>query len=871
LMLPNGQALEARTRDMANGGAMVVLDRHAALNPGEEVNVRLHLDDEPFEVPAMVAEVSHCDVRLAYQQLTMEQESAITSLIYGRADSWLSWRKVEHDRPLHSLGRIVRIAFRGFFAAPMAILGSGKEAAPVARGISLPLVVFIGLLMLLFAFRSSAATPAPSSQEFREELDFRSMGVKQPVTLSGLDGRGSVSFSLPVTKIATDAKLAIRYQTPAVLKGAESSLSVSLNGSEVAELALSAPKSGSSFAEAQVELPAELLMGDNTLTFQLAAKCPACQSGDERQLKTTLDLSSYLQISGSVLPLANDLRLLPLPFFDTTTDRQLRLNAVFGHAPDAKALQAAGVVSSWFGALADHRGAEFRVSIGSIPHGHAILFATSQSGLSVTSTFSGPTVALVTNPNDANGKLLVVYGDSSEQMLAAARGLVRAKELAGESLAVIPARDAVRNAYDAPRWLRDGRQVMVGEFASAEQLHLYQAGATRLYFRLAPDLYYGTRFGVPFHARYKLSGLPKQATARLRWKLNGVLVSETEVAAAKSAELQQETIQLPVAHLYPRNTLTLEVDYGHANGAVPGPELVLQKDSSIDLTGLPHFVRLPRLDLFAKSGFPFTRMADLSTTGVVLPASPTSEQIGLYLSVLGFFGAQTGLPGTGVMVYSANDIESAAGKDLLVLGSGADQPMFARWADSMPVRVDGDEFILNRPRGFVDSLLNASWLKPGMERSRLSQMLASEAPVSAVIQGIASPLGEGRAVVAIATTSARNFEDLTTILERSVYTEDVYGSVSVQQSGRFHSYKIRVPEYHTGSLGWRDAFYYWMSLYASLIPVVVLVLGLLLARKLERWINQLHAERLVPQHGWRQTRGSAQNEHPADAVGAEAP
>jgi cellulose synthase operon protein B len=211
------------------------------------------------------------------------------------------------------------------------------------------------------------------------------------------------------------------------------------------------------------------------------------------------------------------------------------------------------------------------------------------------------------------------------------------------------------------------------------------------------------------------------------------------------------------------------------------------------------------------------------------------------------------------------------GKDLLVLGSGADQPMFARWADAMPVRVDGDEFILNRPRGFVDSLLNASWLKPGMERSRLSQMLASEAPVSAVIQGIASPLGEGRAVVAIATTSARNFEDLTTILERSVYTEDVYGSVSVQQSGRFHSYKIRVPEYHTGSLGWRDAFYYWMSLYASLIPVVVLVLGLVLARKLERWINQLHAERLVPQHDWRQTRGSAQNEHPADAVGAEAP
>jgi cellulose synthase (UDP-forming) len=49
----------------------------------------------------------------------------------------------------------------------------------------------------------------------------------------------------------------------------------------------------------------------------------------------------------------------------------------------------------------------------------------------------------------------------------------------------------------------------------------------------------------------------------------------------------------------------------------------VDQDSLLDLSTAYHFTSLPNLAFFVNSGFPFTRLADLSETAVVSPQQPS--------------------------------------------------------------------------------------------------------------------------------------------------------------------------------------------------------------------------------------------------------
>ena len=61
-------------------------------------------------------------------------------------------------------------------------------------------------------------------------------------------------------------------------------------------------------------------------------------------------------------------------------------------------------------------------------------------------------------------------------------------------------------------------------------------------------------------------------------------------------------------------------------------------DSSIDFSGFRHYAALPNLAFFANSGYPFTRMADLADTAIVIPDAPTGIDQEALLTVLGQIG-----------------------------------------------------------------------------------------------------------------------------------------------------------------------------------------------------------------------------------------
>ncbi|MFH7468075.1 cellulose biosynthesis cyclic di-GMP-binding regulatory protein BcsB, partial [Pseudomonas syringae group genomosp. 7] len=74
----------------------------------------------------------------------------------------------------------------------------------------------------------------------------------------------------------------------------------------------------------------------------------------------------------------------------------------------------------------------------------------------------------------------------------------------------------------------------------------------------------------------------------------------------------------------------------------------IDPESTLDFSGYEHYMAIPNLCVFKDSGLPFTRLADLSQTAVVLADQPRPEDVSAYLNLLGRIYESTGYPATGV-------------------------------------------------------------------------------------------------------------------------------------------------------------------------------------------------------------------------------
>ena len=339
------------------------------------------------------------------------------------------------------------------------------------------------------ANQSSGVQPA----NFHDEFELGAAGEAKTLSLEGSGASLNLFFGEPVTKVTTDATLKLRYAAPD-LRANEARLELMLNGAAVGSIPL-LPGPGQ---QTEMALPTDLLTNDNTLSFRLEIVCASCAT--KRIGRVTLDPSSTVDLSGTRLPLANDLSLLPLPFFDPSGLRPWSLPVVFGDAPDEITLRGAALVASWFGVLSDVRGVHLPVSVGEFPNGDAVVFALRDSklldGLSVPSG-PGPLLSMRDNPRDPYGKLLIISGDTSEDLLEAARFLSsgarmpRAPNVPASAVSV-PA----SQPYGAPRWLQIDKPSAIGAYTTDQRLKLQGTGSVNLYFRLPPTFScaHGNRF-----------------------------------------------------------------------------------------------------------------------------------------------------------------------------------------------------------------------------------------------------------------------------------------------------------------------------------------------------------------------------------------
>ncbi|MGD0520655.1 MAG: UDP-forming cellulose synthase catalytic subunit [Terracidiphilus sp.] len=894
--LPDVRPIPGETIDMSSGGTSIRFAEDLDLMPETLVMLSFPPPAPATELPATVVSSEGSVLRVRFDDLTIAEQEVLTMVLYSRADSWLGWGESrESDNVLRSLGRIFQISFHGLISAFRSMPGRKDKSAGSAGSLSIARsAVILALAAILtcaaqnvrgqvqgyagaqqagvHSDRSSVAgvetgdpdknAPVPPGQ-FRDSFTLNDAGSPQ-IELHGIDSRHDIYFTLPQTHVARNARIHLYYAFSPSLLPQLSHLKLIMNGTLFATVQPTPGQTGGSDskdAEGDFTIPPELLVHNNTLTIEFIGHYTmVCEDPANTTLWARVHRTTYLDIHGDLLPLADDVKQLPMPFLDPAVIQPLSIPVVFASAPSFKAIQAAGVVTSYFGMISENRPVRFPVHIGPIPAGNAIVISDTPGNLPAglnLPDITSPTVAMRTNPVDQYSKILIVAGANANQVLVAAQAVaLHSDMLAGAQAAIDSIRLPNKQSPDAaPRWARTDQTIALWDYASAEQLQGDGTAPMNVYFRIPPDIYYSAREpNAVLRLVYRYNSIPIGPISSAQMRINNAFLGSIPLVPGQEASKRMQVDEpVPVVNLRPfSNSLSFDFTFqlikkGGCQDTTPiNMQAAILRDSYLDLRGYPHYAPLPNLELFANAGFPFTRLADLSETTVVLPSVPTEQEIETFVTLMGHFSRQTGFPALRVTVAGPEAVQQGARTDFLIIGTGDDQPAFDKLANHLTVALHSGRVQVHDTQGFFVPLLHHAWWKLESNEHTESGDLTAAGTPDLVIEGIKSPydpLGN-RSIVALHMKDASVFMPFMDTFMKVQQSSDISGSVAVLHGTQFRSFRIGAEVYHVGVLPWWTRVTLWFSEVPWLVAIVVLLLAFLLALWTRQWLRSKARARL---------------------------
>jgi cellulose synthase (UDP-forming) len=884
--LADGSLIAGETIDMSSGGTSIKCSESVEADPEGHVKLVFPLPSGENELRGTVVSAEGSVLRVKFQNLSIAEQEVLTVVLYSRADTWLGWGEHrEADNILGSLQRIFQISMQGLVMTFKSLFTSQKKKQPpkVAKGKTLTVprsasVLVLAAMLGLGAghLRAQAAINADGQQagsvnkpvlteappgQFRDVFSLGDAGAPQ-IELHGIDSNHSIYFTLPQTHVPRSAKIHVSYAFSPSLLPALSHIKLMMNGTLFATIQPTPNGSGGTstqIGEAEFAIPPELMVHNNALTIQFIGHyVMVCEDPSNTTLWARVHRSTYLDIQGDQLPLADDLKQLPMPFLDPAVVQPLSLPVVFASAPSSKAIQAAGIVTSYFGMISESRPVRFPVHIGTLPAGNAIVISDNAANLPAGLNMplvDQPTVAMRTNPNDPYGKVLVIAGQDSEQAIRAAQAVAMHTDvLQGSQTTVETLNLPARQGPDtAPRWASIDQTVALWDYATADSLQGDGSAPLSVYFRLAPDVFYNERPNAVLRLAYRYNPIPIGPISSMQIRVNNAFLGSVPLVPGQEASRRMQLdVPVPVVNLRPfSNSLSFDFTFqllkksGCQDTTPVNMQGAILRDSYLDLRGYPHYAPMPNLEIFANAGFPFTRFADLNQTTVVLPPTPTEQEIEMFVTLMGHFGRQTGYPALRVTVAGAEALQPGARSDFLVIGTGDDQPAFDRLVNNLPVSLHSGKVQVHDTAGFFLPLHHAWWKVQSGEHNESGELVASGAP-DAVMEGIESPydMPESKSLVAIHIKDAATFEPFMKTFLYVQQASDIQGTVSLLLGTRFQSFRIGASVYHVGVLPWWTRLTLWFMEVPWLAAVVILVLAFLLAIWTRQWLRQKARARL---------------------------
>jgi hypothetical protein len=681
-------------------------------------------------------------------------------------------------------------------------------------------------ILVVVALPAAAAGAEAQPGTATRRTPFTHFGANAVMPLRGDGATATIDFGSRADELVKRATFHFRYAWSPALAPELSQIRLSLNDDVIGVLPVGAESAGKIVVR-DIDVDPRLVVGFNRLTLSPLTRPGGAPADPSRPgLWAEVSGTSEFEVAVQTLAVADDLAILPEPFFDRRDQRRVTIPFVFAARPSVATLRAAGVVASWFGLQARWRGTRFPTYLDTPAPGHAVAFAANgerPSFLAALPPATGPQLRIMTNPADDRSKLLLVLGRDGDDLKAAADALaLGAAALSGPEARVKPVQDkGPRAAYDAPRLVRLDRAIKLGELIDWPG-QLQASGRApalepiRVDLRVPPDLATWRGPGVPLTLKLQYTPPPCTADSYLDLGVNDELLQVVPLRSTGAAMTETRELFIPPYRLRGRDQLAFAFRFvakDDANCRDPqagAAKAAVSADSTLDFTGFPHYARLPNLAYFAAVGFPFTRFADLSQTVVVLPEKPAAGDVEAMLALLGRLGEASGYPATRVRIATPRDEAQLADADLLLIGASPQQVLLDKWADALPLAVPGQTRRASRSASRVAALYD--WLGFGASRDTSAAGAVSfegTGPL-ACLYGFESPLTPGRSVVAVTALAPDQMLRVLDALDNSDMRRAVRGSAAFVLQDKVESV-IAGPTYSLGFLPPWTGAEYWLS------------------------------------------------------------
>lgn len=750
----------------------------------------------------------------------------------------------------------------------------------VGVGSLLPLTTYSEPTTELSVAPTEAATPAVAAAPVVVEdspgrdvkLTFAQIAPPPgSMVLRGSNPNGSIEFGMRSDEVVSKALLNLTYTPSPSLLPVTSQLKVYLNDELMGVLPVTKEQLGRKVT-AQVAVDPLYITDFNRVRLEFIGHYrDVCENPANNTVWLDVARNSTLDLTYQSLKVRNDLSHFPVPFFDSRDNRPLNLPMVFASSPSLQKQQAAGIIASWFGAKAGWRGQTFPVLYNSLPDRNAIVFATNDNRpdfLRDHPPVKAPTVEMIDHPTNPYMKLLVVFGRDDKDLLQAAQGISAGNILfRGDSVTVNEVTPLLARApYDAPNWVRTDRPVTFGELKTYEQ-QLQSTGlepaSINLSLNLPPDLYLMRSTGIDMDLKYRYTMPPVKDSSRMDISLNNQFLQSFSLNSTQDVNklmlrlpiLQglldgKNDVSIPALRLGAMNQLRFDFQY---TNPMPGGtvdncvtfqpvqnHVVIGDDSTIDFSHYYHFLPMPDLRTFANAGFPFTRMADLSDTVIVMPKTPSEAQVSTLLNAVGVIGGQTGLAGAKMTIVDEGGQIQDKDADLLLIGS---IPQKLKDDKHIDLLVDATQSWVKTPLRHND--LPSIYLDTDDRQASVQTGITSSGPMAAVV-GFESPYHKQRSVVALLADSATGYNLLNNALNDSGKRAAMFGSVSVIRESGVSS--LRVGDiYYVGHLPWFERVWFALSNHPVLLAIFAAISIVLLAWVLWRLLRIISRRRLDPE------------------------
>lgn len=700
-------------------------------------------------------------------------------------------------------------------------------------------------------------------------LTFKQMGAWSAIKLRGVDASQTLSFGIRADEVVVAAKLKIAYDYSPALIAELSHLKISLN--ERIAMVEELPKGKGLANRRDIDLDPRLFTEMNNLRFKLIGHYTLqCEDPLHSSLWLILSDLGRLELTLAPLSMANDLKSLPAPFLDKRENSQLKLPFVFASTPSFGTLKAAGVVASWFGLQAGSRGAQFPVSLNALPDSNAVVFLQGNDKIDGVKSTAGSTISIQQHPTNPQAKLLLVTGSNDDELARAARAIALfTPTLSGQLVTLTKETEtAPRQPYDAPAWIPTNRPVKFGELTRLEELRVkgYFPEVVRLNYRVSPDLFSWRTPGVPLKLKYRATRLPLHINSSLNISQNANFiqalalnasykktneVDRLKLTEAANIEPRTESLFIPPYAIGGRDQLQFSyyfdvVKEGECKYMPPDNlQASIDPESTLDFSAFPHYAALPNLAYFSNIGFPFTRMADLSETAVILPGSPNADELGVYLMLMGRMGEATGYPALRHALISDADVAKMSDRDLIVITSAKNQNLMTKWADHLPMVQTASERRVREP--------NKTWW-PWWPTYRWEQQDVQSTPRPkgslsltgtgnlATVMAFESPLQPERSVVFLYADNAADLRKISDVLTDPERVSSIQGDFVVVDDKSINHAKVSAT-YYTGSLPFFNKLRWFFADQPLLLGLIGILISALIAAIIYRPLRRIIAQR----------------------------